>query len=305
MNAFSLTGISYIGFPLSFNNNKYYLSSKKDLLDLIYRSLFENTNKGIKNLCIDSSEIEFSKEFFVDVIDKDSDEIKNLLEKINKIIIFNSSKIFFYSPKEYFLASNVEEVKIKTVSLLNTISSIFDLLKIEYPSIILRIGSAYGNRRETMKSFRKRILDLNENVKDKLVVTNDDKPSLFSVTDLLSGIYYETGIPIAFRFIGHVFNNGGLSIREAIFLSESTWKEKTPIFIHSESEERDLDGNFISSNPSNYLKNRIPTFGLELNILLDVGKKEEACLKYSKEYLALTPIIFNKKNKKKNKNKND
>ena len=61
MNAFSLTGISYIGFPLSFNNNKYYLRSKKDLLDLIYRSLFENTNKGIKNLCIDSSEIEFSK----------------------------------------------------------------------------------------------------------------------------------------------------------------------------------------------------------------------------------------------------
>ena len=302
MNTFGLSGISYIGFPLSFNNNKYYLGSKKDLLDLIYHSILENTNKGIKNLCIDSSEIEFSKEFFNDTLNIESDEIINLLEKINKIISSNSSKIFFYSPKEYFLASNVDDIKTKTIALLNSISSTFDSLGISYPSIIIRIGSAYGNRRETMKSFCKRITELDKNVKDKLVVTNDDKPSLFSVTDLLSGVYYETGIPIAFRFIGHVFNNGGLSIREAIFLSESTWKGKTLIFIHSESEKKDQDGNFISSIPSDYLRNRIPTFGLELDVLLEVRKKEDACVRYSKEFLSLTPIIFNKKNKKKKKN---
>jgi len=123
--------------------------------------------------------------------------------------------------------------------------------------------------------------------------------SLFSVTDLLSGIYYETQIPITFRFIGHIFNNGGLTARESIFLSNSTWKGKTPIFIHSESRERDTDGNFVSPLPSDYLTNRIPTFGLDLNIVLEVKNKEESCLKYSREYLSLGPIIFTKKNKKK------
>lgn len=300
MNNIGFSEITYLGFPISFNNSKYYLNSKKDLLDLIYRSLIENKNKGIRNLSIDSSEIEFSDNFFSDQIDEELEEVGDLLNKINKILILNSSKVFFYCSKEYFLASQMEEIRIKTISLLNSISSIFDSIGVNYPSIIIRIGSAYGNRKETMKTFCSRLKELNPETVTKLTVTNDDKPSLFSVTDLLSGVYYETQIPISFRFIGHVFNNGGLTVREAIFLSNSTWKGEIPIFIHSESRDRDLEGNFISPLPSDYLSNRIPTFGLPLNIILEVNKKEEACIRYSREYLSLGPIIFTKKNKKKN-----
>jgi UV DNA damage repair endonuclease len=300
MNSIGIPEITYLGFPLSFNNPKYYISSKKDFLNLIYRSILENTKKGIKNLCVDSSEMEFSSDFFSDLIDEENQEIDQLIQNINKIIILNSSKIFFYCSKEYFLASQIEEVKNNTILLLNSISSIFDSIGINYPSIIIRVGSAYGNRRETMKSFCSRISNLNQGTLNKLTVTNDDKPSLFSVTDLLSGIYYETQIPITFRFIGHIFNNGGLTVREAMFLSNSTWKGKTPIFIHSESKEKDSEGNFLSSFPSDFLNNRIPTFGLDLDVILEINKKEEACVKYSREFLSLGPIIFSKKNKKRN-----
>jgi hypothetical protein len=300
MNSIGIPEITYLGFPLSFNNSKYYISSKKDFLNLIYRSILENTKKGIKNLCVDSSEIEFSSDFFSDLIDEENQEIDQLIQNINKIIILNSSKIFFYCSKEYFLASQIEEVKNNTILLLNSISSIFDAIGINYPSIIIRVGSAYGNRRETMKSFCSRISNLNQGTLNKLTVTNDDKPSLFSVTDLLSGIYYETQIPITFRFIGHIFNNGGLSVREAMFLSNSTWKGKTPIFIHSESKEKDGEGNFLSPFPSDFLNNRIPTFGLDLDVILEIDKKEEACVKYSREFLSLGPIIFSKKIKKRN-----
>jgi UV DNA damage repair endonuclease len=246
MNNIGFSEITYLGFPLSFNNSKYYISSKKDFLEIIYRSLLENTKKGIRNLCIDSSEIEFSQEFFSDTIDEESQEIGDLLNGINKIIIIHSSKLFFYCSKEYFLASQMEDIKIKTISLLNSISSIFDSIGIDYPSIIVRIGSAYGNRKETMKSFCCRISELDSETVSKLTVTNDDKPSLFSVTDLLSGIYYETQIPITFRFIGHIFNNGGLTARESIFLSNSTWKGKTPIFIHSVTMEIDAYSQLVT-----------------------------------------------------------
>lgn len=291
--------IGYVGFPLSFKNSKFYVDNKEDFLKLIYSSLFENSKRGIKFLCLDSSEIEFTDSFFSDKIDEESKKIGELIDSINKIILKDSSKIFFYIPKEYFLASQMEEVKDKTISILEEVSSVFDALGINYRSIIVRIGSAYGNRKWAMKNFVERVLTLDKSIIDKITVTNDDKPSLFSVTDLLSGIYYETGIPISFRFMGHVFNNGGLSIREAIFLSNSTWKGETPILIHSESSERDVDGNFLSSSISDYLTNRIPTFGLNLNVILEVNKKEEACFKYSSEFLSLTPIVFNRKNKKK------
>ena len=291
--------IGYVGFPLSFRNTKFYIESKEDFLKLIHNSLIENSKRGIRFLCLDSSEMELSENFFTDRIDEESQSVGQLIDSINKIILKNSFKIFFYIPKDYFLASQMEEVRDKTISILESVSSIFDTLGINYRSIIVRMGSAYGNRKWTMKNFVERALSLDKTITDKMVVTNDDKPSLFSVTDLLSGIYYETGIPIAFRFMGHVFNSGGLSIREAIFLSNSTWKGETPIFIHSESSERDLDGNFLSSSISDYLTNRIPTFGLNLNAILEVNKKEEACFKYSSEFLSLTPIVFNRKNKKK------
>jgi UV DNA damage endonuclease len=243
--------------------------------------------------------MEFSDDFFSDVIDEESSGTEQLISEINRIIILNSSKVFFYCSKEYFLASQIEDIKNKTILLLNSISSLFDVIGIDYPSIIIRVGSAYGNRKETMKSFCDRINDLDHSVVKKLTVTNDDKPSLFSVTDLLSGIYYKTNIPITFRFIGHVFNNGGLTARESIFLSNSTWKGNSPIFIHSESKDIDTEGNFLSSLPSDFLNHRIPTFGLNMNILLEVNGREEACIKYSKEFLSLSPIIFPKKIRKK------
>jgi hypothetical protein len=44
-----------------------------------------------------------------------------------------------------------------------------------------------------MRIFCGRIRDFDPIISSKICVTNDDKPSLFSVTDLLTGIYYVLG----------------------------------------------------------------------------------------------------------------
>jgi UV DNA damage endonuclease len=164
---------------------------------------------------------------------------------------------------------------------------------------MIRIGSAYGNRKNTMNLFCERLFTLDVSVISKLCIMNDDKPSLFSVTDLLSGIYYKTGIPICFRLLAHQFNDGGLSIREALFLSCSTWNHgNKPIFVYSESEEISNSGTSLTSKTSDYLSHRIPVFGLDVDVIIDSDLKEDACLKYRMNHKSLSPIIINKGKKK-------
>ena len=163
------------------------------------------------------------------------------------------------------------------------------------PCILVRVGSAYGNRKETLARFCSEVSSLPEEISKRLVVMNDEKPSLFSVTDLLSGVFYSTKTPICFRFLPHQFNNGGLTSREALFLSSSTWpSEVKPVFIHSEPESNDEFGAPSSPCPSDYLQYRIPTFNLETDIILDCGEKDLACVKYMLENKSLKPIVINK-----------
>ena len=114
-------------------------------------------------------------------------------------------------------------------------------------------------------------------------------------TDLLSGVFYTTKTPICFRFLPHQFNNGGLTSREALFLSSSTWPVGVkPVFIHSEPEASDEFGVPSSPSPSDYLHYRIPTFNLETDIIVDCGERDLACVKYMLENKSLKPIIINK-----------
>ena len=285
--------ISYLGLPSEMANKKANVDSCSDLISIISKVASFNLSLDIKIVCIDISEISLSQNVFESAIDEESKELSEQIIKTNSILSKNGIRVCLFVGKEYFLGSQLEEAKASTIRLLNRLSEIMDLLGVNYPSIFIRIGSAYGNRKGTMSDFCKRLKSLHESVLPKLSVMNDDKPSLFSITDLLSGIYYNSGIPITFRILAHQFNDGGLTIREALFLASSTWKTK-PIFFHSESLESDENGIPLSTTTSEYLTRRIPTFGLDLDVVIDSPNREDSCLKYRMDYKSLPPIIINK-----------
>ena len=289
--------IAYLGLPGEFTNKKIPINSYLDLLNQIVNSCKYNISLDIKTVCLDSSEFLISDRFFNNLIEEESSETSNLIEEINSITAKTNIKICFYIGKDYFLGSQLKENKDFTISLINSISNVFDLIGIKYPSIMIRVGSAYGNRKKTMEDFCDTAMSLEKGSFSKICVMNDDKPSLFSVTDLLSGVYYKLGIPICFRSLPHQFNGGGLSIREALFLSSSTWSPGLkPIFIYSESKESDSFGSPLISKTSDYLTRRIPTFGLDIDVVIDSDAKEDVCLKYRMDYKSLPPIVIGKKN---------
>jgi len=291
--------ISYLGLSSEFGKSPIVLNSYPDLISLIINSCKFNLSLDIKIVCLDASELIFSPSFFNTVIEEESPEISKIIDEANSIISKNGIRICFYIGKDYFLGSQLEETKKSTIKLINSLSDCLDIIGINYPSIMLRVGSAYGNRKKTMDEFCNRLQLLDQSSIRRICVMNDDKPSLFSVTDLLSGVYYKSGIPLCFRVLPHQFNDGGLSIREALFLSCSTWEiGKKPIFFYSESSELDVNGTPLIPNPNDILTKRIPTFGLDLDIIIDSQLKEDVCLKYRMDYKKLPPIIINKSVKK-------
>ena len=287
--------ISYLGVPTEFKEERKILNSPLDLFSIILDLCSYNLSLDIKTTSLDLSEFQITEEFFKDPIEEESPQMSKIIDKINHTISKNGVKIYCFILKDYFLASQIPDVKKSTVRLLNRISEIFDAIGISYPCIVTRIGSAYGNRKKTMTEFCEVLEGLEDSVKSKISVTNDDKPSLFSVTDLLSGVYYKTSTPIFFRMLSHQFNDGGLTAREALFLSGSTWKQnEKPSFLYSESSEYDENGIPLTPASSKYLTRKIPTLGLDMDVIIESQEKEDCCLKYRMEHKSLPPVVINK-----------
>ena len=283
--------IGYVGSMKSWNDKK--IESLSRFLDFIILHINSNIHKGIHITCVDTINIDF-KEIDFSRIEEDSLE-QEKIDIISNFLSFKESRIFFFLGKTHFLGSQLPEVVSEAKDILKKISEFLEMIGQKGPSVLIRVGSAYGNRKGTLARFCSEVLSLPEEVSSRLVVMNDEKPSLFSVTDLLSGVFYTTKTPICFRFLPHQFNNGGLTSREALFLSSSTWPVGVkPVFIHSEPEASDEFGVPSSPSPSDYLHYRIPTFNLETDIIVDCGERDLACVKYMLENKSLKPIIINK-----------
>lgn len=282
--------IGYLGSSLNWEKK---IGSLNNFLDFVIFHLNQNIHNGIQILCVDISDLDLDGIKFSEV-EEDSIE-QEKIDIISNFLSFNKSRFFFYIGKTHFLGSQIPEVLDQTKKILENLSEFLEHVGVRGSSILVRVGSAYGNRKETMARFCREVNLLSEKISSRLIVMNDDKPSLFSVTDLLSGVFYSTKIPICFRFLPHQFNDGGLTSREALFLSASTWpSDSKPIFIHSEPEEMDEFGFPASPLPSKFLSHRIPTFNLEIDFILDCSEKDQACLKYMRENKSLKPMVINK-----------
>jgi UV DNA damage endonuclease len=106
-------------------------------------------------------------------------------------------------------------------------SELFDLLGFE-PSfenkINIHIGSTYGDKKKTIERWLRNYDKLSDRVKQRLVIENDDKASMYSVQDLYHMVHSQIGIPITFDYWHHTFNTGDLSEEEAFFMARETWQ---------------------------------------------------------------------------------
>ena len=216
---------------------------------------------------------------------KDYDEIcERMLEIGNIATEYNQRLTMHPGPYNCLGSPNIKVVK-KTITELNRHSEQFDMLGFKpshYNKINIHVGGAYGNKEATLDRFCQNFELLEDNTKKRLVVENDDSANGFNVKDLYEGIYKRINVPVTFDYFHHKFNTGDLTEEEALKLAASTWPDDITQCCHySESRRKEkLDESIRPQAHSDIIYNKINTYGLDPDIVIEAKLKEQSILNY-------------------------
>ena len=268
---FDAKGIDYV--------SDLALANTKDLKTYIQW----NNEMKIKLFRLSSQIFPWSDEYNVKDL-KDYDEIASIMLEVGKIAKDAGQRLTMHPGPYNCLASPTKKVVEKTIRELNFHSEQFNMMGYDpspYNKINIHVGGAYGDKESTLKRFCDNFELLNDDTKKRLVVENDDSPNEYSVKDLVNGVHLRIGIPITFDYFHHKFNTGGLTEEEALIVASATWPEGVTQCCHySESRQKEqLDESIRPQAHSDLIYEKIQTYGLEPDIVIEAKLKEQAIFK--------------------------
>ena len=257
--------------------------SLKNARDLHYIIAW-NIENNYKFFRIGSDLFPWASEYKISEL-KDIEQIKHWLHSAGVMAKTHGIRLTSHPGPFNVLVSPHQHVVEKCVVDLSIHGELFDMIGLSrtpYNKINIHLGGAYGDKESAMDRFCKNFELLPESVSSRLTVENDDKESMYSVKDLYYGIYNRIGVPIVFDYHHHRFCDGGLSEQDALELAISTWpKGITPATHYSESRSIEQEDDKIKPQAhSDYVYDKIETYGNEIDIMVEAKKKELAVAKY-------------------------
>jgi len=149
----------------------------------------------------------------------DDGEIRKILSQAGDFAKSKGMRITSH-PDQYCMlnASKPESIR-NAISILNHHGWLFDMMGLDqtpYYSI-----NIHGGRKEQGALFAQSFQQLDESVRSRLTVENCE--FAYSVSQLLP-ISQELDIPVCFDSHHHRFNDGGMSVEDALRASMETWK---------------------------------------------------------------------------------
>ena len=200
----------------------------------------------------------------------------------------NGIRLSFHPGPFNILSSNKDHVvenSIVDLSIHGKIMDVMGMPRSHYAKINIHIGASYGDRASAMERFCRNFDRLNDSVKSRLTIENDDRANLFSTKDLYYEVYRKVGTPIVFDYHHHKFRSSELSEKDALELAVQTWGDIVPTCHYSESA-RDKEGKKKVANAhSDYIYDKIENYGHRLDIVIEAKAKEKALMKYRKEWI--------------------
>jgi UV DNA damage endonuclease len=170
---------------------------------------------------------------------------------------------------------------IKDLSIHGEVFDMMGLSRTPYNKINIHIGGAYGDKESAMARFCVNFERLPDSVKSRLTVENDDKATMYSVRDLYDGVYTRIGIPIVFDYHHHQFCTGDMTEQQALELAITTWGDIKPVVHYSESRrDEKKDVTIRVQAHSDYVYDKIETYGNDIDIMVEAKAKELAVQKY-------------------------
>ena len=257
----------------------------KNTKDLI-RIIEFNGEEGINMYRMSSDMFPWCSEYELSDL-KDFEEISQNLKTAGDLAKKLDQRLSFHPSPYCVIASLREDVVEKSVKELRQHAEIMDLMGLpqnHYYPINIHINTAKPDKESSAARFVEAYKKLPDNVKSRLVVENDDKPSQFTPSDLYEMVHQKCGIPITFDFLHHECNPDSLSQEDSLSLALSTWPSGiTPLAHYSESRKLLEDESSKINAHTDWIWNKIETYGKVFDIELEVKMKDLALLKYREQ----------------------
>lgn len=205
-------------------------------------------------------------------------------DKLNKIgckAITNCIRLSMHPGQYTVLNSPDEAVVERAVKDLRYHAQFLDAMGLgKEHKIVLHVGGIYGDKIEAIKRFVQHYRCLDENIRQRLVIENDDRQ--YPISDVLS-IGESEGIPVVFDNLHHQVNTDNTrSDTEWIAACADTWKRSDgPQKLHYSQQDdgKRLGSHSATLDADNFLQfyKRIPKH--DVGIMVEVKDKNLSALK--------------------------
>lgn len=238
-----------------------------------------NIEHGVKVFRVSSDLFPWASEYNIESL-PDFSEIRALLEEAGRQPVRMSTH-----PGPFNKLAGSGFTLENTLKDLEIHGQVFDLMGLPQThmhKINIHVGGAYGDKEETAKRFAKNFTLLSKSAQRRLTVENDDKPGLYTVSNLVS-VHEAIGIPIVFDYFHHKLHPGELTEEEAFLTAFNTWDVK-PVFHYSSSRRDTEDDKSKKEAHSDWVHEKINTYGKDIDIVLETKMKELSLIKYREDF---------------------
>lgn len=209
------------------------------------------------------------------------DYFRSDFERIGEFVSRNRMRISTH-PDQFTLLNSVNgEIFERSKMELKYHVEMLDLMNLDTSAKIqIHVGGSYGDKTRSIERFVRRFHSLEESIRQRLVVENDDK--LYDVGDCLK-INQETQIPVLFDYFHHRLNKKSRLGKNHFELLDKTWnlkKDGLPMVDYSSQEP---NGRAIQHaetiDPDDFtffLKSSKP---FDFDIMLEIKDKEKSAMK--------------------------
>ncbi len=159
-------------------------------------------------------------------------------------------------------------------------AQVLDLMELDTSAKIqIHVGGIYGDKVRSMTRFAERFEKLDEIVKRRLVIENDDRR--YNLKDCLQ-ISAKTKASVLFDVFHHEINSSGETIQEAFRLFTKTWKERDglPMVDYSSQKAGYRMGEHVETiNLEDFGEFLDKSRPYDFDIMLEIKDKEMSALK--------------------------
>jgi len=224
------------------------------------------------------------------------DKYKKYYQSIGELIDKNNMRVDTH-PDQYCVLNSTNPTVVKSsISILNFQKNMLEAFNLKNPKIIVHVGSSNFGKEKSITRFINNFNLLDEDIKNKLLVENDDK--IYNIVDTLK-LCNKIKVPMVLDYHHFMCNNNGEKIIDYIEQIFDTWNNQELIpKIHFSSPKNKTKKDYRSHhdyiNSDDFIDfiEKIRFINRDFDVMIEAKMKDEALFRLVREIKYKTNYIF-------------